>query len=88
MNCCMVTSNHFTSLPINIGDITNAQLCWYDSPFTKETSWEPEEEEELVCWFQGESKVIACLALVHEKALTVRWMEDKGGPLESVIHQC
>ena len=39
------------------------------------TFLEPEEEE--VCWFQGDEKVMAWVVLVDGRALMVRWMEDK-----------
>ena len=41
-------------------------------------------EEEKVCWFQGDSKVMAWVVLVDGTALTVRWMEDKQGCPASV----
>ena len=39
--------------------------------------WDPEEE--VACRFQGDSKVMAWVALVDERVLTVRWMEDEQG---------
>ena len=39
---------------------------------------DPEEEGvEEVCWFQGDSNVMAWVTLVDGRALTVRWTEDK-----------
>ena len=44
--------------------------------------WHPEEE--VVCRFQGDSKVMAWVALVDGRALEVRWMVDEEGRNVSV----
>ena len=44
--------------------------------------WHPEEE--VVCRFQGDSKVMAWVALVGGRALEVRWMVDEEGRNVSV----
>jgi len=47
--------------------------------------WAPAHpEEETVCRFQGDSKVMGWVALVDGKALRVRWMEDDEGRPMSV----
>jgi hypothetical protein len=44
--------------------------------------WHPEDE--VVCRFQGDSKVMAWVALVDGRALEVRWMVDEDGRNVSV----
>ena len=36
-------------------------------------------EEEVVCQLQGDSKVMALVALIDARALTVSWMENEQG---------
>ena len=40
--------------------------------------WYPEEEK-MVCQLQGDFKVMALVALIDERVLTVRWMENEQG---------
>ena len=45
--------------------------------------WDPEEEE-VVCQLQGDFKVMALVALIDGRVLTVRWMENEQGRPASV----
>ena len=42
------------------------------------------EEEEMVCQLQGDFKVMALVALIDQRVLTVRWMENEQGRPASV----
>ena len=46
--------------------------------------WDPEEEVEEVCWFQGDSNVMAWVTLVNGRPLTERWTEDEQGRPASI----
>ena len=41
-------------------------------------------EEEVVCQLQGDSKVMALVALIDQRVLTVRWIENEQGRPASV----
>ena len=70
------------------------KVCWSDekwfvlhpSPNSQtDRVWAPwHPEEEVVCRFQGDSKVMAWVAIVDGKALEVRWMVDEEGRNVSV----
>ena len=59
------------------------------APNTKnDVTWAPwHPEEEVVCKYQGDSKVMAWCGLVDGKALEVRWMVDADGRPASVTSE-
>ena len=61
-------------------------FCLHPSPNSQtDRTWGPfHPEEEVVCNFQGDNKVMAWAALVNGKALEVRWMVDEDGRPQSV----